>query len=189
MKKAVKGCFGYLAAKRIRATAWTAVLFGISLALFAAGIVTTGKKENLLTIVAVLGCLPACKSLVNTIMLFRAKGCSELAKESIRPLEGRLIGMYDMYFTSYQNNFALSHMIVEGKVILGYTEDEKCDIRACQEHLQTMLKQCGIKDMTITISDRLQKYCEQLKNLNQIKPDNNPKKDDEVRVLLYDISL
>ena len=94
-----------------------------------------------------------------------------------------------MYFTSYQNNFALSHMIVEGKVILGYTEDEKCDIRACQEHLQTMLKQGGIKDMTITISDRLQKYCEQLKNLNQIKPDNNPKKDDEVRVLLYDISL
>ena len=43
--------------------------------------------------------------------------------------------------------------------------------------------------MTVTISDRLQKYCEQLKNLNQITPDNNPKKDDEVRVILYDISL
>lgn len=189
MKKAVKGCYGYLAAKKVRAAVWTAVLFGISLALFAAGIITTGKKENLLTIVAVLGCLPACKSLVNAIMLFKAKGCSDSARAAIAPLEGRLIGMYDMYFTSYQKNFALSHMIVEGKVILGYTEDEKCDIRACQEHLQTMLKQGGAKDMTITISDKLQKYCEQLQNMNRMEPVNSPKKDDEVRVILYDISL
>lgn len=189
LKKAVKGCFGYIAAKRIRVSARTALFFGISIALFAAGVITTGKKENLLTVVAVLGCLPACKSLVNTIMFFRAKGCSEKARDAIEPLEGRLIGMYDMYFTSYQKNFALSHMIVEGKVILGYTEDKKCDCKACAEHLQTMLKQGGVKEMTITISDQLQRYCEQLKNFNQMEPGNSPEKDDEVRVILYDISL
>lgn len=189
MKKAVKGCYGYIAAKRIQAAVRTALFFGISLALFAAGYITVGKKENLLTVVAVLGCLPACKSLVNTIMFFRAGSCSEKARNVIEPLEGRLIGMYDMYFTSYQKNFSISHMIVEGKIILGYTEDEKCDKKACQEHLQTMLKQGGAGDMTITVSSELEKYCEQLKNLNQLKPDNSPEKDDEVRVILYDISL
>ncbi len=43
--------------------------------------------------------------------------------------------------------------------------------------------------MTITISDKLQKYCEQLQNMNWMEPVNSPKKDDEVRVILYDISL
>ncbi len=138
---------------------------------------------------AVLGCLPACKSMVNAIMLFRARGCSDPARDAIRPLEGRLIGMYDMYFTSYQKNFALSHMVVEGKIILGYTESGSCDRKACQEHLQTMLRQGGFQDMTITISDQLPKYCEQLKNLNQMPPCGTPEKDDEVRVVLYEISL
>lgn len=189
MTRAVKGNFGYLKAKRLNVLIRTIIFFAISLALFIAGYISTGKKENLLTIVAVLGCLPACKSMVNAIMLFRASGCSRQAKETIYPLEGRLIGMYDMYFTSYQKNFAISHMVVDGKIILGYTESAVCDISACQEHLQTMLRQGGFKDMTITISNQLSKYCEQLKNLNQMTPGGTPEKDDEVRVVLYDISL
>mgnify|MGYP007033828630 CR=1 FL=1 len=189
MTRAVKGNFGYIRAKRLAVLIRTIVFFGISLSLFAAGCITTGKKENLLTIVAVLGCLPACKSMVNTVMLFRARGCSDQARDAIKPLEGRLIGMYDMYFTSYQKNFALSHMVVEGNLVLGYTESGGCDCTACQEHLQAMLRQGGFKDRTITISQSLSKYCEQLKNLNQMTPSGSPEKDDEVRVVLYDISL
>ena len=55
MKRAVKGNFGYIRAKRLSVLIKTAIFFGISLSLFAAGYITTGKKENLLTIVAVLG--------------------------------------------------------------------------------------------------------------------------------------
>lgn len=189
MKKAVKGNFGYLAAKRTQVIIRTIIFFAISIALYIAGYVTTGSNKNLLTIVAVLGLLPASKSLVNMIMLIRATGCSEDVKKAIEPLEGRLIGMYDMYFTSYKKNFAISHMTLEDKVILGYTEDAGCDCRACEEHLDTMLKQGGFKDMTIRISDDLKTYCEQLKNLNLKEQDNNPEKDDEARVVLYDISL
>lgn len=189
LKRAVKGNFGYLAVKRMQVIIRTILFFGISIALYIAGYVTTGDNRNLLTIVAVLGLLPASKSLVNMIMLIRARGCSKEAKQELEPLEGRLVGMYDMYFTSYKKNFAISHMIVEGKVILGYTEDAKCDCRACEEHLNTMLKQGGFKDMTIRISENIKGYGEQLENLNQKNQENDPVKDDEVRVILYDISL
>lgn len=189
MKKAVKGNFGYLASKRCIAIIRTVVFFGISLAVFAAGYITTGKRDNLLTVAAVLICLPACKSMVNMIMLIRAHGCSDKARKTLAPLEGRLIGMYDMYFTSYQKNFAISHMIVEGKIILGYTESAKCDTRACQEHLQTMLRQGGWKDRVVKISDDLGTYAGWLKSLNEKNQENDPCRDDEIRVLLYDISL
>lgn len=189
MKKAIKGNYGYIQAKRISVTIRTILFFAISLAIFIIGYVTTGTRKNLLTVVAVLGCLPACKSLVNMIMFFKAKGCSQTAMEKIVLHEGHLIGMYDMYFTSYQKNFAVSHMVVEDKIILAYTEDEKFDAKACKEHLSTMLKQGGSKDMTITFSDNLDKYCEQLKGLNEKNQETNPEKDDEVRIILYDISL
>lgn len=192
MRRAIKGNFGYIHNKRIQVLIRTILFFGISLAVFLVGYLTTHTKQNLLTIVAVLGCLPACKSMVGLIMIFRATGCSEKAREAIQPAEGRLIGMYDMYFTSYQKNFAISHMVVEGKVILGYTEDPKCDLKACQEHLHTMLSQAGFQDRVVKISDQLPKYCEQLQKLNASEDKNDEeslKKDDEVRVVLYDISL
>ena len=129
--KAIKGTFGYLEKKKTNSIVRTILYFAISAAIFIAGYLTTKTRANLLTVVAVLGCLPACKSAVNMIMLLRAKGCSSKAHETILACEGRLIGMYDMYFTSYQKNFPLSHMVVDKKVILGYTEIEKTDTDAC----------------------------------------------------------
>lgn len=187
--RAIKGNFGYLTAKRRQVLVRTILYFGISLALFIAGYVTTGTRKNLLTVVAVLGCLPACKSMVQLIMLIRARGCSEEAHRILAPLEGRLIGMYDLYFTSYQKNFAISHMVVDGKVILGYAQKGVCDLKACQEHLQTMLKQGGMKDMTLKLTDDIDKYVQQLNNLNCMERTGSAQKEDEVRVLLYEISL
>ncbi len=189
MQKAVKGNFGYLKNKRTQVLIRTIIFFAIPLALLIAGIVTTGDKKNLLTVVAVLGCLPACKSLVNLIMYLKAKGCSTQAKEVLSAKEGELVGMYDMYFTSYKKNFAISHMVVEGKNICAYTEDAAFDVAACEEHLQNMLKQGGYKDMTIKVFKDLQKYCERLERLKELERERTPKRDDEVRIVLYDISL
>lgn len=189
MKKAVKGTYGYLKAKRTRVLIRTLLFFAISLAIFAAGYITTGSRKNLFTIVAVLGCLPACKSLVNLIMFFRAKGCSAEAVKQIRPVEGHLVGMYDMFFTSYQNNFSISHMVVENKIILSYTEAEDFHDKEFKDHLTTMLKQGGIKDMAVTTTNDIKKYCEQLDGLNAMNQKYDPKRDDEVRIVLYDISL
>lgn len=109
--------------------------------------------------------------------------------EQIRPVEGHLIGMYDMFFTSYQNNFSISHMVVEDKIVLAYTETEPFQDKEFKEHLTTMFKQGGIKDMTITTTNDIKKYCEQLEGLNAMNQEYDPQKDDEVRILLYDISL
>ena len=52
-----------------------------------------------------------------------------------------------------------------------------------------MLKQGGYKDLTIKIFTDLNKYCERLKQLNGLEHEKTPEKDDEVRIVLYDISL
>ena len=77
---AYKGTSGYLRTQKNYEILRTVLYFAISLSLFIAGWVTTGSRENLLTIVAVLGCLPACKSLVEMFMFLRYKGCNRMLR-------------------------------------------------------------------------------------------------------------
>ena len=72
-----KGCYGFLNNRKIYTILRTVFFFAVSVSLYIAGIVKTGSNRNLLTIVAVLCCLPACKSAVNCILFLRARGCSE----------------------------------------------------------------------------------------------------------------
>ena len=60
-----KGTFGYLDTQKVYEIIRTVLFYSISIAIFVTGYVTTGTKKNLLTIVAVLGVLPASKSLVS----------------------------------------------------------------------------------------------------------------------------
>ena len=100
-----KGAFGYLNNRKKYTALRTVLFFSISAALYISGIIRTGSNKNLLTIVAVLGCLPACKSAVNFILFLRAKGCSDALHEKLVSYEdGSMTVFYDMYFTSYQKN-------------------------------------------------------------------------------------
>ena len=77
-----KGTEGYIRSQKKYEVIRTLLYFAVSLSLYVAGYIQTGQRANLLTIVAVLGCLPASKSAVSAIMFLRARGCSaEAAKE------------------------------------------------------------------------------------------------------------
>lgn len=193
-KRIIKGDADYINKKRTRTILITILFFTISLGLFVIGYITTGSKRNLLTVVAVLGCLPSAKSAVNMIMFIRAKGCSKEIQDRINQNVGRLVSMYDMYFTSYKKNFNIAHMIVDNKVIIGFSEDIKCDFDMCKEHISTILKQAGYKGVKMTFTADIDKYIEMLKNLNNIQNEiveetDDINKDDEIRITLYEITL
>lgn len=161
-----KGEYGYLRQKSILVAFWTVLLFGVALSLYAAGIITTGSNRNLLTIVAILGCLPACKSTVNLIMYLRATGCSESVSAKIESQNIKLPQLYDLYFTSYQKNYPVSHLAVAGKLIVGYTELTSMNTAECEKHLETTLKQGGLKQIHIKIYQDLEQYCDGIKKLS-----------------------
>lgn len=173
MRKAVKGSFGYIEYQRKAALLRTILFFALSFAIYGIGIYSTGSNKNLLTIVAVLGLLPACKSVVNVIMFFRASGCSEEAKHELERFDASLGGLYDIYLTSYQKNFALSHLVVKGNVICAFTEKETCDISAGEQHIIQMLHQDGYKNMTVKIFSDLSKYIDRLGQLENLKSEEN----------------
>lgn len=163
-----KGTRNYLNSQKKYEIMRTALYFGISFALLAAGWITTGSKVNLLTIVAVLGCLPASKSLVGTIMFLRQKSCSEANAERVAKASEGLDTLFDMVFTSYDKTFQVAHMAVKGNTVCGFSEDPKFDEQAFIKHIDPILKADRFRDVTVKVFKDCGKYCDRLAQLREV---------------------
>lgn len=134
-----KGQCGYYRHLKKVTTIKTILFFAVSFILFIAGYVQTGTRNNVLTVAAILGCLPASKSAVNMIMAFRAKGCSEEDAALFQPYEKCICLLYDLYITSETKSYDVSCMAVTKDFIYAYLQDKKADIKAAEAHVQNIL--------------------------------------------------
>lgn len=173
MKRISKGEYGYISFRRKTVLISTIIMFAISTAIFITGYVTTGTRKNLLTIVAVLGCLPACKSVVNLIMFMRAKGCSEQTKETLdTEIGGESPVLYDLYMTSYEQNYDISQVAIYPDTLLVLLPDADQNIKdKCKEHIESHLRIEGITYLNVTVLSDASKYAERVKKLNEMNRD------------------
>ncbi|MDE7247433.1 MAG: hypothetical protein K2N43_06065 [Lachnospiraceae bacterium] len=183
-----KGAYGYLKNRKIYTACRTVIFFMISIGLYATGIVRYGSNKNLLTILAVLECLPACKSAVNFIIFLRAKGCSDALHQKLLPYEEAFLTFYDLYFTSYQKNYSISHMALKGGILCGITENPGCDCKEAEKHLEQMLAQEGIKNVVVNIFSQEDKYIDRLSRLAEMQEEEHKNQEGIVN-LLYAVSL
>lgn len=187
MKKNTKGSYGYLSAKKKSTTIITISMFAVSIALYIAGYITTKTNANLLTVVAILGCLPASKSAVNMIMFLKAKECSEKDHEAIESVIGSLNGYYDLYFTGYSKNFPTDHLVVTKNSILAYSSDKKITEKEFYEHMKDLLNKERIQDITIKLFTDRKKYTNRLQELNLSEADTAARQD--IVSMLFHVSL
>lgn len=168
--KIPKGEKGYLEYQKKNTVIRTLILFSLSLAIFFTGLISTGQKDNLLTIVAVLGCLPASRSAVSMIMVLRYKGIQDADFFKIQPHVGACAALCDMVFTSYEKNYEIHHMAFRGNSLIGFTANPDCDARKCEKHLHNLCVQNNLGDVEIRIFKELPKYVNRLDQL-QALPD------------------
>ena len=96
--------------------------------------------------------------------------------------------MYDIYFTSYQRNYPISHLAVKGNIICGITENPKCDCREAEKHLSQMLTQEGIKNVTVNIFSQEGKYIDRLSRLRDMQVEDHKDREGIIN-LLYNVSI
>ena len=173
--KSNKGKFGYIERQRKKEILKTLIMFGLSVAIYAAGYITTGTNKNLFTLVAILGCLPSSKSAVSMIMFIRAKGCSEKLYKKIEEHSNGLAQLYDLVLTSYNYTFELSHIVYRGNNLIGITENPKCRISEAEKHILTMSAQDGIKDITVKIFTDPAKYIARMEQLQELESEEGSK--------------
>jgi hypothetical protein len=166
-----KGMRNYLRTQKKYEILRTVLYFAISLSLFVAGYIATGERINLLTVVAILGCLPASKSAVGMIMFLRYNSCGDESAKSIEQYVGDLCDAYDMVFTSYDKNYVIAHLVVKGNTICGFTEDKSFQEQAFYKHITAILKAENYRDTSFKVFSDLKKYTERLEQLLELETD------------------
>jgi hypothetical protein len=164
-----KGTRHYLSSQKKYEVLRTFLYFALSLSLFFAGWLVLGTKTNLLTIVAVLGCLPAGRSAVDMVMFLRSAGCPEAAGEAISSRQGGLTGGYDFIFTSYSRNYRIAHLVIQGNAIYGYAEDRQFPEQDFRRHLDGILKANRFPGISVKIFTELERYLIRLEQLPELR--------------------
>jgi len=189
--KLTKGCYGYLNRQKKVETVKTVLFFALPVAIFLMGYLSTGTRANLLTIVAVVGCLPACKSTVSLVMYWRAGTCSKACHEAISSCgaspEGPVL-LYDLYLTSYRKNFQVSAMAIKNNVVCGLSEDGKCDLGAGEAHIGEILGLNGYAGVSIKLFSDAVKFQERVSQMCKMA-EKNRTKDEGIAQIVLDISL
>lgn len=171
--EAFKGQENYIDTQKKYEIIKTVLFFALSGAVFALGYITTGSRMNLLTIVAVLGCLPASKSAVNMIMFLRFKSFDRDKAERFKENAGDLPCLYDCVFTTYDKSYQVGHLVYRQNNLIGFTGSQ-CDLNRLEAHLKEKLEIGGHKGLTIKIFDNEDKYIERLLKLKELAADNDP---------------
>ena len=187
-----KGDAGYINSRKKRVILKTILEFGIVAALVALGYWQTGSKMNLLTLVAVLGCLPASKALVEVITIFPYKSIDSAVAEEISQKSNLLTVSFDMVLTTSDKIMQVDSVVISNNTICGYTSNEKTDITYAAKNIKQMMYANRFTDVSVKIFDNYTQFLSRAEGMNNIAAiDKNDVKKHETSLknLILNISL
>ena len=187
-----KGDAGYINGRKKKLLIKTILQFGIVAALIVLGIWQTGDKMNWLTIVAVLGCLPAAKTLVELITIFPHKSIKEEVAKEIASKTELLTVSYDMVLTTNDHIMPIDSVVISNNTICGYTSSEKVDVTFAAKHVKQMMYANRFTDVSVKIFDNYTQFLTRAEGMNNIAAiDRNDSKNHETALknLILNLSL
>lgn len=168
MKKIGKGEYGYINRQKIYTIVRTVILFALALGIYAIGYYNTGSNKNLLTIVAILGLLPASKSCVNMIMFLRFKSLDEALYSEFTDLTGRNDEaelLFENVLTTTEKSYYLPAIYYKNHTLVSYCENKNPEACAIVEkHLKEAMKIEKIEVTVKVFKDKAQ-FVERVKGL------------------------
>ena len=166
MKRVAKGNFGYTLSHRRGQILKMSLYIALSLAIFFVGWITTKTTKNILSIIAIVGALPISKEMVGVIMSYKRNPMDPAVYEQISEKSGNLEQIYELLFTTQEKSYGVEAAIIEGRDVICYTVDPKCDVTALQKHLLKMLDANGYKQNVKVYTD-LKKFLDRTADLER----------------------
>lgn len=170
-----KGSFGYLQKKRVFSLVKSILFLAAVLIIYFTALHHFHTNKNIFSIIAAVGALPAGRSIVETVMCYRARSASDRVRQKVEEIPGisSCYSLYDLYLTSYERAYSLSHAAIGNGLLVGLTETQDTDCRLCGQHICDMAAKEGIEGFKADIYRDLDEYAAALKDLirNKEKPD------------------
>lgn len=161
-----KGQFQYISQEKKRRVIKTILFFMPTIILLIAGHLIYDTRENILTIFAILFCLPAAKQFVGLIIIWMYKSMNLDLYNRIHKKKGTLTMIYEAILTNYDKNTYVDAIAICGNQVVGYTSSEKADLKYAEEHTQKILRHNGFC-VHVKIFKDLNPFLERMHSLNE----------------------
>lgn len=190
--KMKKGQAGYISAQKRKLGLQTLLEFGVVVLLLIIGYVITHTKMNLFTLVAVLGCLPASKMLVEFIAIFPYKTIDKAVAEEIEEKAPLLTTAYDLVITSKDKIMPVDAVVISNHTVFGYARNPKTDPAEAAEYIKSILAENHYSKMTVKVFSEYVPFLSRVEGLNSIIQVNHSadrKMERAIRRILFNISM
>ncbi len=190
-KKVKKGKPGYLEYKLQMEILRTVLYFAIVAALFWLGYSQTNSNKNLLTIVAVVGCLPASKALVGVITRLPYRSIEKKMAREIREKSPGLTMVYDLVLTSKEKIMPVGCVAISGNKVFGYAPSDKVDLDYAAKFVRQMLSQNEFRKVDVRLVHQYGDFLAKVEGMNKAAEGKEGQKEHERQIanVIMNISL
>lgn len=127
MVKKEKGSIGYLTEKKKYHLIYTLVAFAVILAIFFAGLLIFKNRNNYMTLVSVMLCLPGAKIAVGYFILLPHQSCSYELYEKLEAAAPMFCKKYDLVISNVKKPIGVQACVITENCICVYTNETGID--------------------------------------------------------------
>lgn len=192
MRKCQKGMPGYLRSRLKIEILRTVIYFAVVAAVYLLGYSQTHSNKNLLTVVAVVGCLPACKALVGVITRIPYQSVDQAAAEEVAAKSAHLTAIFDLVVTSSEKIMPIDCIVISGDKVFGYASNKKTELKYTASYLRRMLEDNGMEGVSVKLFDEFRSFLsivEGLENIAAIEKADTKEYEGQIAHLIMNLSL
>lgn len=187
---AKRGEFGYIRAKKKKTVLLTVIYAAIAVGVFVLGLVLNHmSRQNIFTVIAVLGVLPTVKQIVGFIVVFPYTSVSKEQYDTVCKAapEGMLV-MADLVITSSEKIMHLDYLVVGNKQVIALLGNGRQEIAYVRDYLTKGVANWGT-DYKVKIMEQEKKFLKELSLVSSGSTMSESDKEEQERVIDYLTSL
>lgn len=167
MKKR-KGDWQYIKAAKKKTLLLDLFLFAIPLGIFFSAWIYHGSRFTIWTVIAIVGCLPACKVLVNLLLLLPQKSLAEEDYKTYQEAGEGLTMLYELFVTGYEKNVFLEALAICGNQLVAFSRNKKENIIYQEKEIEKIFQGNGCK-VRVKIINEKKVFLDRLSSLKRNK--------------------
>ena len=187
-----KGTAGYISAKKRQLAYIIGAVAVIAILLLMAGYFVYGTRVIIFSVLAVIICIPVCRTLVNLIMLIPHHTTSERMELELSGVTEDLTVLYDLLVTSEKKAMQIDALVISPTTICGYTSSPQTDTEDAARHIKHMLEKNKIEKITVKIFKDYKAFksrAEGMENIVSVEQLTSHEREEKIAQILQDISL
>lgn len=135
--KGTKCEFGYISKQKVFQSLMLLLFVLIGVGLFLTGLLITGTRANVFTVLGILMVLPGAKRVIALVVMLPRKSVEKARYDAMKAeIKGDGVLLTDYVFTSTDKIMSFDFAIIQNQNVMGILSNKKQDVKYITEYLQ-----------------------------------------------------